>query len=104
MRDYFDFAVTSVDCGFEKPDKRFFEFALQTAEKELALENAISPSSVLHIGDRYNEDYQGSINAGFQVALLLDPNDKCEDFNSAHRIKDLSECLEKLKTIFAEKV
>ena len=100
LRNYLDFVITSTDCGFEKPDKQIFEYALKIAQQKLSLDNCISPSAVIHIGDGLKEDYQGALDAGFKAAILIDTEDKFSDVvNSDYRAKHLQEVLLKLNSI-----
>jgi putative hydrolase of the HAD superfamily len=61
---YFQTIITSDDCGFIKPDKRMFEYAL---EKTGAL-----PLESLMIGDSLDVDITGAINAGI-AAIHFNP-------------------------------
>lgn len=74
LRHYFDSVIDSHEVGFEKPDPRLFQYALEVS-------GAI-PEQTLHIGDLYHVDILGAWSAGIH-ALLLDPfgdwdNIKCE--------------------------
>ena len=89
--------MASTECGFEKPDKRFFEYALKIAAQKLNI--FISPQAVIHIGDSFKEDYQGAIDAGFSSAFLLDPKNELVDVDPDHRAKDLADVMQKLKKI-----
>jgi REG-2-like HAD superfamily hydrolase len=59
-----DFGVFSGIVGFEKPDPRIFEAALQKA-------GGVAPDQVLHIGDSLRKDYLPARSLGMH-ALLLD--------------------------------
>lgn len=52
LKDYIDFLAVSEECGFAKPDVRFFEFAVNKAKK-YRRENTII------IGDRIEADILG---------------------------------------------
>ncbi|MFC7056965.1 HAD family hydrolase [Halovenus salina] len=57
----FDTVVTSVDCGWRKPDERAFE--------AVARELSVAPSSLVHVGD--NPETDGGADAvGATVALV----------------------------------
>ena len=100
MLDYFDFAITSTKCGYEKPDKRIFDHALNVASKKLSLESPVSSLAALHIGDSLEKDYQGAINAGFKTAFLLDPSNQFSSMiNPDHLVKDLAAVLSRLEKI-----
>lgn len=53
LKPYIDFMVVSEECGFAKPDRRFFEYAIQKAER-------YNPETTLVIGDRLETDIQGA--------------------------------------------
>ena len=58
----FDFTVFAQDCGFAKPDRRIFEFALAAG--------GCDPAEVLHVGDSLEDDVLGANNAGISRAWL----------------------------------
>ena len=61
---YLDAVIDSHVVGFEKPDPRIFEHALDVAGAD--------PAQTLHVGDIYAADIEGARAAGIH-ALLLDP-------------------------------
>lgn len=52
----FEFIITSSNYIFRKPNKRIFDLALEKAE--------LQPDEVWYIGDQYECDVKGSLNAG----------------------------------------
>ncbi len=52
----FEFIITSSNFIFRKPNKRIFDLALEKAE--------LQPDEVWYIGDHYECDVKGSLNAG----------------------------------------
>ena len=64
LRDLFDSVIDSRIVGYEKPDPRIFEHALNVS--------GASPETTLHVGDLYHADVVGARAAGIH-ALLLDP-------------------------------
>lgn len=52
----FEFIITSSNFMFRKPNKRIFDLALEKAE--------LQPDEVWYIGDQYECDVKGSLNAG----------------------------------------
>ena len=52
----------SSEAGFEKPDRRFFEFASN--------EMGMQPHELLHIGDHPKEDFHGACESGWNALLL----------------------------------
>jgi FMN phosphatase YigB (HAD superfamily) len=77
-----DFHCMSYDVGHEKPDKRMFSAAesmlakiIESRKHQLASDEAESLESnwtKILVGDEYEKDVEGSINAGWN-AILLDP-------------------------------
>jgi HAD superfamily hydrolase (TIGR01549 family) len=65
INHYFDFVLSSYDCGFEKPDKRIFDKAIEASEiKDL------DPKECLHIGDTPITDYIGAKKARTYLVLI----------------------------------
>ena len=58
----FDVVVGPDSCGYGKPDKRIFMYALDML--------GLDPSEVLYIGNDYKYDYLGASNAGLQPLLV----------------------------------
>lgn len=56
MRILFEFIITSSNFMFYKPDKRISDLALEKAE--------LQPDEVWYIGDQYECDVKGVLNAG----------------------------------------
>lgn len=57
LKDYVDFLAVSEECGFAKPDSRFFEFAVKKA-------NHFTKEKTIIIGDRLEADILGANNFG----------------------------------------
>ena len=57
-----DVIVVSSEVGYEKPDARIFEAALQAAH--------VAPEECLYVGDNYYDDAVGARNAGIQCLLI----------------------------------
>lgn len=57
LKDFISFIAVSEECGFAKPDIRFFEFACQKAK-------AFSKDSTIIIGDRIEADILGAKHFG----------------------------------------
>lgn len=62
LSPFFEQIFISADIGFEKPDKRIFEYASQTLNTW--------GERILHIGDSKVEDFDGATGAGWQAGLL----------------------------------
>jgi putative hydrolase of the HAD superfamily len=86
LLNYFETIITSETCGFIKPDKRMFEFALQKT-------GALAQESVM-IGDNLDVDIAGALNAGLD-AVYFNP------FQMPHKRIDIREinCLSSLMDI-----
>ncbi|KAJ2746699.1 hypothetical protein GGI20_001120 [Coemansia sp. BCRC 34301] len=63
IRRYFDFVLTSINVGVEKPDPKMFDLALAAVN--------VRPYDSLHIGDSEKLDYLPAKAAGME-ALLVD--------------------------------
>ncbi len=81
LAEFFDDITDSGLVGYEKPDVRIFQAALQAM--------GARPDESLYVGDIYPVDYQGATAAGMQ-ALLIDPAGVYEAI-SAPRIRSLAE-------------
>lgn len=64
LRPYLSAVIDSAVVGYEKPDVRIFECALERC--------GARPERTLHVGDMYHADVAGARAAGLH-ALLLDP-------------------------------
>ena len=62
LPDTFDFTVFAHECGFAKPDRRIFEFALARSGRR--------PEEVLHVGDSLEDDVFGANNSGLRSVWL----------------------------------
>jgi putative hydrolase of the HAD superfamily len=62
LEEFFDFVVFSQDYGFEKPDPRIFEIALQQA--------GCSNRELVHVGDSLDTDVGGARNSGIASVWL----------------------------------
>jgi HAD superfamily hydrolase (TIGR01549 family) len=62
VRSYFSTVLASLEVGWEKPDSRIFEFALEM--------EGVSADQALHIGDNPVDDVQGAQAVGLRAILL----------------------------------
>jgi putative hydrolase of the HAD superfamily len=83
---FFEVVVDSQLVGFEKPDPRIFQAALERL--------GVLPAEALYVGDIYEVDVVGSRRAGMDV-ILLDPlgNHSERDAHTARGIGDLTDQL-----------
>ncbi|OJD24213.1 hypothetical protein ACJ73_04425 [Blastomyces percursus] len=66
-----DFIVTSYEAGEEKPHRKIFDFAKERAKKCIESDGAKDTDwAYIHIGDHYENDYKGAIDAGWDSFLL----------------------------------
>ena len=80
-----DVIIDSAVEGFEKPDRRLFEIALERA--------GASPSHTVHVGDFYHIDVAGARGAGLRAVLVdeanLYPNADCPRVRSVSELPAL---------------
>lgn len=62
--NYFDFIITSYECGYSKPDDKIFKVALKRCPQRP------KTSESLHIGDDFVKDYKGAKAAGWHALLI----------------------------------
>ncbi len=79
LRPYLDAVFDSHIVGFEKPDPRFFLYALEAT--------GAHAEATLHVGDLYSADIEGGRAAGVHTALV-DPFDDWDGVDCP-RFKDL---------------
>ncbi|TIB75118.1 hypothetical protein E3Q24_00086 [Wallemia mellicola] len=65
LKQFFSSISLSYDVGFEKPDYRIFDHALQQSNLE-----DIKPKHVLFLGDEYKSDYIGAQQFGIRPLLF----------------------------------
>ncbi len=68
---HFDFIAASARIGYEKPDRRIFEWALEQA--------GVDPGAVIHVGDHVDADVEGARNVGIDGVLI----DRAERYRPA---------------------
>jgi len=87
LRSYFTAVVDSAIVGFEKPDPRIFEHALERA--------GVCGRRALHVGDLYHADVTGARAAGVN-AVLLDPFGDWDGVD-CERARDLVELAQRMR-------
>ena len=87
LRDCFAHIVLSEEIGCQKPNPRIFEEALRM--------NGLQAEDVVMIGDSWNSDIQGAINAGIDQIWIRKSKDPLPEGQSAtYVVKTLSEIME----------
>lgn len=87
LRDCFAHIVLSEEVGCQKPNPRIFEEAL--------LMNGLKAEEVVMIGDSWNSDIQGAINAGIDQIWIRKSKDPLPEGQSAtYLVQSLSEVME----------
>ena len=87
-----DFSVMSFDVGYEKPDRRIFQAAEDVVSE---IRSASSPSGAspidtyqkVYVGDDYEKDIVGALNAGWNAVLIASRT----DISQYSRVKWLDE-------------
>ena len=89
LRDCFAHIVLSEEVGCQKPNPRIFEEALRM--------NGLQAEDVVMIGDSWNSDIQGAINAGIDQIWIRKSKDPLPEGQSAtYLVQSLSEVMEML--------
>ena len=87
LKDCFAHIVLSEEVGCQKPNPRIFEEALRM--------NGLQAEEVVMIGDSWNSDIKGAINAGIDQIWIRKSNDPLPEGQSAtYLVQSLSEVME----------
>ncbi len=87
LRDCFSHIVLSEEVGCQKPNPRIYEEALRM--------NGVSAEEAVMIGDSWNSDIQGAINAGIDQIWIRKSKDPLPEGQSAtYLVQSLSEMME----------
>ena len=87
LRDCFAHVVLSEEVGCQKPNPRIFEEALRM--------NGLQAEDVVMIGDSWNSDIQGAINAGIDQIWIRKSKDPLPEGQTAtYLVQSLSEVME----------
>ena len=87
LRDCFAHIVLSEEVGCQKPNPRIFEEALRM--------NGLQAEDVVMIGDSWNSDIQGAINAGIDQIWIRKSKDPLPEGQTAtYLVKTLSEIID----------
>ncbi len=68
IKPYFDVIVTSESVGVKKPNIKVFNFALEQA--------GVNPENAVMIGDSYEADIMGALNAGMHAIFYSNTSEK----------------------------
>ncbi|XP_053950828.1 rhythmically expressed gene 2 protein [Anastrepha ludens] len=90
IRQNFDFVYTSYDLGVEKPHQAAFEKPLEKCN--------VYPHEALHIGNLYDKDYLGAINAGWSSLLITQSLTEMKRAKPTHVYASLKEMHTALET------
>lgn len=82
LKPFFDVIVCSENVGFNKPDIRVFQYAMNQAK-------AKETESIM-IGDDRDVDIQGAMRAGMR-AILFDPKNQYKQPSSEFKIQNINE-------------
>lgn len=83
--DLFDKTYISLDIGYDKPDKRFFEFALHDAK--------LQPNEVLMVGDSLTTDIFGAQQLGIHTCWFNPNNRTSVNIQPTYEIHSLSQLI-----------
>ena len=87
LQDCFAHIILSEEVGCQKPNAQIFEEALRR--------NGVSADEVIMIGDSWNSDIQGAINAGIDQIWIRKSKDPLPEGQSAtYLVQSLSEVME----------
>lgn len=65
-----DFSIISYDVGHEKPDRRIFEAAEEVLTTAFRDAGDLSQWRKIYVGDEYDKDVVGAVNAGWNAVLV----------------------------------
>jgi putative hydrolase of the HAD superfamily len=93
LTGHVDFAVTSGETGFEKPDPRIFEAALSKAR--------VTADEALFVGDQLESDIYGAENAGLRP-ILMDRYNGYPNYEKHPRVTDMESTMALIDEMMAE--
>lgn len=82
---FFEGTYISMDIGYDKPDRRFYEFALNDAQ--------LSADEVLMVGDSMTTDIIGAQQVGIDTCWFNPTHRPIEDTQPTYEIQSLSQLL-----------
>lgn len=93
-----DMVITSYEAGEEKPHPLIFEITKRQAASFLGVPAEASNTDdwiCVHVGDNYEQDYQGALNAGWKSFFI--PRNDHDGHSDCAKIFTLDELLPKLE-------
>lgn len=93
---YFKKIWSSADFGKIKPNREFFDMAI---EQTLLDNPSEKKEEIIFIGDTYHTDVKGANGAGIDVIWINHKGEKKDEISTVHVIRDVSElvgCVERL--------
>lgn len=89
IRDFFDVLICSAEVGVAKPNIEIFQMALSRLKE---LENSITSSEVVFVGDNIQQDVIPAKVVGFQP-IYLNENKGVNEIDKVIQVKSLSDLL-----------
>jgi len=77
VMDYIDICISSANIGYEKPNRKIFEYAINVAN---------NPDTVWMVGDSYDADYLGATAAGIKTVLVRNPLDEVDEVTKTEKV------------------
>ncbi|KAJ5549042.1 hypothetical protein N7513_006276 [Penicillium frequentans] len=91
-----DFVITSYEAGEEKPNRLIFDVAERQAKLLVPPGVGSGSWTRVHVGDDYEKDYRGALDAGWQSYLLRRGDGDGEELG-ARSISSLTELINELE-------
>lgn len=85
LNKYFDYVIVSEDAGYQKPDKRYFDYVMTNSPEK-------DRSKILVIGDSMSSDILGGINAGLDTCWF-NTSGEVAKYTPTYEIKELREVM-----------
>lgn len=96
IRNYFKKIWSSADYGRIKPDRTFFELAIESVLTDYPTENR---ENIVFVGDTYSTDIKGAIAAEINAIWINSKGEKNTDNLSVHIIHNTSELTKIVKAM-----
>lgn len=97
MQRYFKTIWSSADFGKIKPNREFFEMAIENVLLENPTENR---ENIIFVGDTYHSDVKGAWEAGIDVIWINQKGEANKDNLPIHMIHNTSQLVETVKNIY----